>query len=312
VWKLVTLAIVWSIGGCGKRADDAPTPVARPPAPRSDAAAAALPDAALAAPPDAAIDLTGSPEQLWNSYRAVIATATPRNFAETGRKLWPLLAKQSHDQVRRVTSELIARSRTKVSIPTDELGFRLLGDSAWSHAPDLREAELQHVFPESNGARVELNIYRPGVPNLHFVAEQEGSSWLLDPGPWLVSAKSLDTVLREPEREAPTGSTSVEQVAERWKDVNEKGTGWDAYNMLSPAQRGRVPPELGEDIVGELVAALHKTLVDRRARGIHVDKVAVERVTGDRATFMVTYSNQQTEQFVAIRAEGLWWLELPI
>ena len=38
----------------------------------------------------------------------------------------------------------------------------------------------------------------------------------------------------------------------------------------------------------------------------------IEGATADRATLVVTYSDQLTERFVTVRTEGAWWLDLPI
>lgn len=261
-----------------------------------------------AAPPAS----TGTAQQLWASYQAAHAGATTANAIAKGRVIWELLAPDARSMVSAVAQEMIGRLDAKIPITTQDLGYKLLGETAAARATDMASARLLAVTPEqADHTRLDVQL---GKDKLTFEAVHDASGWRFASTPSLVAA--YDAVFHAPAGGlAPKGSATLEELSARWQDVLAHGNGWDAYNMLSAANRARLDAligQMGGSGAADVVKVLEKTIADRRAAGITVTRATLEDRTATSASVVLEYSNGRNDRFPAVLADGAWWLEMPI
>jgi hypothetical protein len=314
-FALAVAAVAAVAAGCKSKAPSPgesarPTPTApaidAPPAPAAPAAAADW----------------RTPEDLWNAYRDAHVGATPGNAVATGRRLWPMLGSDAHDLVTTgVHQQLQALGAAAAHISPDELAYKLLGEIAAARAPFITGGELRAVTPKPdsliNGRRIgsaTIQIRKGAEPPVELELERVDGSWRFKPGPGLLPDESA--VFKTPAGgEGAQGSASLDAVVARWTQVLETGTGWDAYNVMSPAMRKRLLDmiaQVGGNGAGDVAKVFEKTIVDRRNNGIHVQATKIDDRSADRGTIAVTYSNGSTDTFAAVRADGAWWIEMPM
>jgi len=309
----LALAVVVALAGCSK--DREPAPAADPAPPRPSVAA----DAAAPKPIDSpkAIDSprfdAASPQALFAAYQAAHAGATTANPIDTGRRIWPLLSADARDMVTKMSTETIGKlGPTAIKVSPEDIGYKVLGETAAVRAQAMPTATIVAARALTKD-RTTLDI-KLGGEHLELVAVREGASWRLAAGPGLVVSDT--EVFRAPSgREAPAGAATVDEAAAKFRDVLARGTGWDAYNMMSPANRERLLAlmgQMGGTGAGDVAKVFEKTIADRRRAGITVVKAEVTDRTADAATVVLSYSNGASDRFHAVRVDGKWWLEMPI
>jgi hypothetical protein len=185
----------------------------------------------------------------------------------------------------------------------------VLGESAAVH-PEL---EVKSVEEKLDGfAKITLADTKT-FDAVELEAERKGGRWRLAPSPGLIASDK--EVFKAPAgSDAPTGLASADAVAERWKAILETGTGWDAYNLMSPAMHKRLNElvaSVGGSGGGDVAKIFEKTIVDRRNRGLHVKSATLEHRTADSASLVLVYSDGKSDTFTCVRANGSWWLEMP-
>lgn len=247
-----------------------------------------------------------SPDALWDAYRAAHVGATPANAVDTGRKLLPLLSADARQFMHEVARTQLRELGSRITVDEDELVLKLLGETAAARASMITAAT----------PKIELAADRATItvaPDLVLQATRAGDRWVVARSPNLMASDT--EVFRTPAgKEQAAGAPTADALLMRWRSVLEGGSGWDAYNLLSPPMRSRLGALMGR--MGgtgptDVARVLEKTLVDRRNRGIHVASARVEGATADRAEVVVEFSNGRTDRFTAIVVDGVWWLEFP-
>ena len=298
---LLTVGLL-ALASC--RSSHGTRPAAAPIADRGSAAPAAAASASATA--------AATAQQLWARYQAAHAGATTANAIARGRVIWALLAPDARSMVSAVAQDMIGRLDARSPITAQDLGYKLLGETAAARAADMASARLLAVTPEqADHAKLEIEL---GQDRLTFEAVHDASGWRFASTPSLVA--SYDTVFKAPAGGlAPRGSATLEELSARWQDVLAHGNGWDAYNMLSAANRARLDTligRMGGSGAADVVKVLEKTIADRREAGITVTKATLEDRTAASASIVLEYSNGRNDRFPAVLAGGTWWLEMPI
>lgn len=268
-----------------------------------------------AAPGDAAVRAAaGSPEELWEAYRAAHVGATVANAVETGRKLWPLLAGDARKMVGDAAAATIAAlGSTKINVSAEEIGYKVLGETAAARAVFVASAKLTWEAKAGSAGGGTMRLAGKGSP-LALDAVREGDVWRLAAGPGLLAGEG--EVFRMPTgAEAVAGADSLDAISARWQDILAHGNGWDAYNVMSPAMRAKLLElvgNMGGSGAGDVARIFEKTVVDRRNNGITVTSATIEDRTDTRATIVLVYSNGKSDRFIAVRVDGKWWLEMQL
>ena len=230
--------------------------------------------------------------------------ATPANAIETGRKILPLLDRGASDLVLTAAREQLAKLGA-TPISEQDLVCKMLGESAAVRAKVIASATPRF---EQTGKHARIVISAALILD----AEQDGT-WQLAPGPNLLASET-DVFKPAAGKEAPAGTATADALAGRWKTVLDSGTGWDAYNLLSPAMRSKLlgmMAQMGGSGAGDVAKVFEKTIADRRDRGIHVSKARVEGLTADHGEVVVESSDGSTDRFTCVKVDGAWWLEFP-
>jgi hypothetical protein len=156
---------------------------------------------------------------------------------------------------------------------------------------------------------------RDGATTLTFELEST------DGGPWRFAGSrdllaSDNEVFKTPAgQETTVGTASIDALAARWKQVNASGTGWDAYNLMSPAMRTKIinlVSRVGGNGAGDAARIFEKTLTDRRGRGVSITSIAIDDRTADSANLTINYSVGRADKITAVRVDGAWWIEMPL
>jgi hypothetical protein len=281
--------------------DPTPVPPAPPPAPAND----------------------GTAEELVAAYQAAHVGATTANVIETGKKLWPLLDDDARAMVTTAANATIGAMATSVQVSTSDLGYKILGEGAAARRDFMANAMLveDRVEQDRNIAGTivstrTLVLRAPGLEPIELVAERAGKD-----APWRFAASSgllvtEQEVFRAPAGgDAPAGVATLDAVAARWAQILKAGTGWDAYNIMSPTMRTKLldmMASVGGTGAGDVAKVFEKTIVDRRDRGVTVTKTAIENRTADHGSIVMTYSDGKTDTFDGVLVDGTWWLEMPL
>ena len=280
-----------------------------------------VPDAAKPVPVvvDAPAVEAGSAEAAWQRYRDAHAGATPANAVDTGKVLWSMLTSEAQQLVDEAGKATIAAAGpTGAKLDRTELRFKLLGESAATRVAFMTGATINALTPHAtvkDVASAELRIRGGDGRTLVFkLARQPGGPWLLAPSPALL-ATDQDVFKLPAGREASTGAASLDDLVARWKKANDTGTGWDTYNLMSPAMRARVlrlVASVGGSGAEDAARIWEKTLVDRRNRGLVITGIEIQHQSADGARFEVTYSSGKPESITAVKVDGAWWIEMPL
>ena len=307
-------ALVLAIAISACKGDDPHAKIVEPPPIAAPAKIVQPPP--IVAPPEAA--KPRSPQAWFEDYRAAHEGATAANAIETGKKLWPMLASDAAAMLRQQASATLATLSATVAITAEDLGYKLLGETAAARAAVIHDARILGDSPEAdrmvNGkpltARV-LHVRGAGATiDLPIVAE--GGSWKLAAGPGLVASDTEVFHAPATGSDAPVGLPTVDALAARWKQVIATGNGWDALNIMSPAMRKRMlelVSQMGGTGMPDVARIFEKTIVDRRNRGITVESIKIEDRTDDRGSIVMKYSDGKSETFTGVRVAGVWWVE---
>jgi hypothetical protein len=304
----VVLAIV--IAAC--KGDDPRAKIVEPPP--------IVAPARIAEPPVARPEAAkpGSPQAWFDDYRAAHEGATAANAIDTGKKLWPMLASDAAEMLRQQATTTLATLKATVAITAEDLGYKLLGETAATRAAAMHDAKIvgddprpERVVSGKSLVSRMLHVRGAGTTiDLPIVAD--GGSWKLAVGPSLVASDT--EVFRAPATgsDAPVGLPTLDGLAARWKQVIATGNGWDALNIMSPAMRKRVlelVSQMGGTGMPDVARIFEKTIVDRRNRGITVESMTIEDRTDDRGSIVMKYSDGKSETFTGVRVAGVWWVE---
>ncbi len=300
-------AIVIVLAACGSRGSE-PQAELDPPKP-------------VVVDPARAPKKTGA-EQAWERYRDAHAGAVTANAVETGKRLWPLLAPDAQKLVDTAgAATLAAAGPTTAKLSPIELRYKILGETAAVRAAFMKVATIseQKQLPdaERDGSRI-LTMRltaRDGATTLMYELVRA------DDGPWLIAASPAllatdQDVFKTPAgRESHEGAASIEDLVAKWKQINASGTGWDAYNLMSPEMRKnvlRLVARVGGSGAEDAARIWEKTLVDRRTRGISITDAKIEDATADRAAVQLSYSLGGSDRLTLVRVDGKWWIEMPL
>lgn len=310
-------AIVVAIAvACGSKASEPP------PAPIVvDAPAAVVVDVASAIVVDASV-AGDEPEAVWQRYRDAHAGATTANAIATGTTLWAMLSPEAQRVVEQAATTTIAAATRTTGQTFDlaEMRVKLLGESAASRVAFMKHAAIVERIPhpdETRGGTVTSSvtlIVKSGTEKLTFELTKSNGSWRFAPSPALVASE--DAVFKTPAgQESNVGSPTAEAAIARWKQVNAGGTGWDAYNALSPDMRRkilRMVASVGGNGAPDAARIFEKTLTDRRTRGMTITGTRVIDQAAEHARFEISYSNGKPEEATAVKVDGVWWIELAL
>jgi hypothetical protein len=304
--RLTVLALLATTLIACNKSDAPPTPTGS----GSPSSGSAAGSAVIVTPvPAPATSAPGSAEALWAAYQAAHVGATSGNVLETGRKIWPLLDGDAQKVILDVSKQTKAQLDANIKLSTQELAYRVLGEMAAARTQLIADGRLTAVSPTGDGATLEI---RSGKDSLKFEATNAHGEWRLAASESLVTSSS-DVFHAPAGSKAPNGRATLELLAEDWKAAIGNGTGWDAYNMLSPANRARLGQligQMGGSGAGDVAKVFEKTIVDRRNRGITITAATIEDRTADSAAIVLTYSNSEHDRFPAVHVDGQWWLEM--
>ena len=301
--------LVIAVVACGKGDDKAARNVAADP----DPVVAVVADAAVPA------DKPGSPRAWFADYRAAHDGATVDNAIETGKKIWPMLASDAHSVILTQSRASIAALTAKVEISPQDLGYKLLGETAATRAAMMHDATVTGDDAQDSrtidGHELVTRVLhvKGGGTALDLPIVAQGGGWKLASGPNLLATEAEVFHAPATGTDAPAGVASLDAVAARWKQVIATGNGWDAINIMSPAMHDKLiqlVASMGGSGAADVARIFEKTIVDRRNRGITVESVTIDGRTADRGTITMKYSNGVTESFTGVRVNGVWWLEV--
>jgi len=298
---LFLLILVGGLACGGKKASpraghDAAAPSPTPPVDEPDAAVAANPQ---------------TPEALWAAYQAAHVGATRAASEPTGRAIDALLSEQARALIVESATQTVAAMPAGVNLSVEEVRYRLLGEAAATRVELIGRATLGPV--QLTGDTATLTAHE-GATALNFALIREDGGWRFGPSPSLLPDE--DALFALPAgAAATTGAPSVEVAAAQWIAALNGGTGWDAFNQLAPSNRARLRlmvAQVGGSGDDDVVRILHKTLSDRRGRGITATRApTIAAGTGDQRTVAFHYSDGGTDEMQAVREDGAWWIVLP-
>jgi hypothetical protein len=280
---------------------------------RDDPPPLATPDASANLEAAPAPTRPGTPEELWQRYRAIHATATQANAIETGKQLWSMLTPDAQALVDQAGKATLAAARsTSVEMDLAELRFKLLGESAVARVEFMKTATISELEAKTSAAT--LTAKGAGQTLTFELVRATGGPWLFTASPGLLATDT--EVFRLPSGQEETkGAPSVDASIQAWKRANATGTGWDAYNLLSPAMRSkilRLVSSVGGSGAADAARIFEKTLVDRRNRGVTITTTKITDQTADQATVEITYSSGKPETITLVKVDGVWWVEMPL
>ncbi len=293
---------------CGSRADEEIANRAREPAPR-------LADASLPAPVT-----PRDADQAWTAYRDAHKGATSANAVETGKKLWAMLAPDAQQIVADSLATTVGSlGKTGAKLDATDAHYRVLGESAAARASMMAAAQIAELTASPDEVRGTDKISRS-----HLVVKDQGTTLVFElvktnDGPWLFAASpgliatDTDVFKRPAGHEETTGAPTLDAVVAKWKQINATGTGWDAYNLMSPAMRRRIlgmVASVGGNGAEDAARIFEKTLSDRRGRGMAITSTRITDQAADRASVEVNYSTGKSETATAVKVDGAWWIEL--
>ena len=195
----------------------------------------------------------------------------------------------------------------------------MLGESAAARASMMANAQIAELTASPDEVRGSDKIARTRLVvkdqdttlELELIKTNDGP-WLFAASPGLI-ATDTDVFKRPAGREQATGQPTLDAVVARWKQVNATGTGWDAYNLMSPSMRRRIlgmVSSVGGNGAEDAARIFEKTLTDRRGRGVTITATKITDQTPDRANVEINYSTGKSETATAVKVEGAWWIEL--
>lgn len=296
--RIALLLVVLALVGCDKRSSPAPKP--QPPAATDAATADAAPTPTLE-----------TVDGLWDAYRTLHTAATQSSAETIGRAIDALLSEDARAIITQAADQSVGALPTTLSIKSSEVRYKLLGEGAVARAALITAGTITVSETDASHALITMTS---GGKTLVWNAVKEDAGWRFAPSPDLL-VKEDDLFALPAGASDPKGGASADAIAAAWVAALNGGSGWDAYNLIAPSGRAKLRAmiaQMGGAGDADVVRVLEKTIRDRRDRGIVARPATVKPCDGDRCPVTFPYSDGTSDDFEAVREDGLWWIVLPL